>query len=94
MTRQYLVGEFSARLEQLQAVTSRPAVRQVAELRYEVESCPSAWLPVAMKRAIVLADGLCWDSLSRGDATSFARQAAVSAGLRLFGMSARLLEES
>jgi len=36
---------------------------------------------------------MCWDSLSRGDVTAFARQARFSAELRQFGICARLLSE-
>jgi hypothetical protein len=93
VTMQYLAGELSAWLQRLQAVSGPSGAAQISELRYEVEACPPAWLAPAMRRAVVLADGLCWDSLSRGDAISFARQAAVSVDLRRFGVCARLLED-
>jgi hypothetical protein len=41
-----------------------------------------------------LTDGLCWDSLNRGDTTAFLRQAAVGAELHDFGVCACLLEEA
>jgi hypothetical protein len=94
MTRQYLAGELSVRLERLQAVTPASRAAQVARLRDQVESCPLAWLATAAGRALALADGLCWDSLSRGVAGSFERQACVSADLRQFGICSRLLEEN
>ncbi len=93
MTRQYLAGELSARLERLQSVTSADHAEQVARLRGQVESCPLTWLAVAVRRALVLADGLCWDSLARGDTASFERLASASSELRLFGICARLLAE-
>ena len=93
MTMQYLAGELSACLQRLQAVTAPSGAAQISELRYEVEACPPAWLAAAMRRAVLLADRVCWDSLSRGDVISFARQAAVSADLRQFGVCARLLED-
>jgi hypothetical protein len=93
MTRQYLAGELSVRLERLQAVTPASRAAQVARLRDQVESCPLAWLAAAAGRALALADGLCWESLSRGDAGSFERQACVSADLRLFGICSRLVAE-
>jgi hypothetical protein len=34
---------------------------------------------------------MCWDSLSRGDTTAFARQALIGAQLREFGVCAGLL---
>ncbi len=94
MTQEYLAGELSVRLEQLQAATSAKGGSQLAHLRHQVESSPPTSLATAMRCALALADGLCWDSLAQGDALSFARQAAVSADLRQFGVCARLLEDS
>lgn len=92
MNQEYLVGELSARLEQLQREADQPAAGDVARLRNQVETGPLAVLPSATVRALALADGLCWDSLSRGDTGAFARQAAIAADLRLFGICAGLLE--
>jgi hypothetical protein len=61
VTMQYLAGELSAWLQRLQAVSGPSGAAQFSELRYEVEACPRAWLAPAMRRAVVLADGLCWD---------------------------------
>jgi hypothetical protein len=44
-------------------------------------------------RALALTDGLCWDSLERGDSAAFTCQAAICAELCDFGVCARLLEE-
>lgn len=93
MTRQYLAGELSVRLEQLQQVVATSAAADVACLRDEVERGPLAGLAPAAARAIELADNFCWDSLSRGDVSAFARQAAASADLRLFGVCSGLLAE-
>jgi hypothetical protein len=93
VTRSYLVGELSVRLEQLQAVAASSCAADVASLRQQVESGPLAMLGPAAAKAIALADGLCWDSLTRGDLRAFGRQAAVSAELRLFGVSARLFTD-
>ncbi len=93
MTRQYLIGELSVRLEQLQAVATSGTVKDVACLRYEVEGGPVTALAPAAERAIALADSLCWESLAAGDTPTFCRQAAVSAELRLFGVCARLLDD-
>jgi hypothetical protein len=40
---------------------------------------------------MALADELCWDSLSRGDAAGFADQAAILAELCQFDIGVRLL---
>ncbi len=94
MTRQYLIGELSVRLEQLQSVAVGREVRDVARLRYEVENGGTGGLGRAAARAIELADGLCWRSLARGDMAAFSSQAGISAELRLFGACARLLGDS
>lgn len=94
MTQHYLAGEMSLRLAQLQAVAASPAcMRDVAHLRREAETGPLTALASVALRALELTDGLCWDSLSRGDTPAFARQAAVGAELREFGACADLLDE-
>jgi hypothetical protein len=40
---------------------------------------------------MALADELCWDSQTRGDATAFATQATLLAELRQFDLSVRWL---
>lgn len=90
MTAQHLIGELVTRLEQLQAVTRDDAAREVADLRYQVEAGPVSRLASELGRALALADRACWESLDRGDAVAFARQAAAGADLRLFGECARL----
>lgn len=93
MTRQYLIGELSVRLEQLQSAAVGGEVRDVARLRYEVENGGTGGLGPAAARAIELADILCWRSLARGDIAAFSSQAGISADLRLFGTCARLLAD-
>ena len=93
MSREYLTGELSVLLEKLVAVTGTAAARDVASLRYQVETRPATWLTAEMTRALALADQVCWDSLSRGDARAFDRQAAVCAELRLFGTCSGLTDE-
>jgi hypothetical protein len=93
VTVQDLVGELSVRLEQLQAVADHAAARDIAGLRYQVETGPTTRLAAGTSQALALADRLCWDSLSRGDTASFSRQATISADLYLFGVCARLLKE-
>jgi hypothetical protein len=92
MIQDHLIGELSARLEQLQSTAGTHA-RDVTQLREKVETWPISWLAAAATHALVLADQLCWDSLSRGDTRAFDRQAAISADLRLFAVCALLLDE-
>jgi hypothetical protein len=98
MTRQYLIGELSLYLQQLQAAASQSACREtarhVARLRRQVETGGVPGLCPATHRALALADGLCWESLSAGDIAAFNCAAEISADLRLFGTCARLLEDS
>jgi hypothetical protein len=44
VTVQYLVGELSVRLERLQAAADQAAARDIASLRYQVETGPVTWL--------------------------------------------------
>jgi hypothetical protein len=91
VTRQYLIGELSVRLEQLQSAAAGGDARDVTRLRHEIENGGTCSLGPAAARAIELADALCWRSLARGDIAAFSRQASVSTDLRLFGVCAQLL---
>lgn len=93
MTQQYLIGELSVRLERLQKTTTCSAARDMTRLRRQVESGSPAGLAPAAQRALELADQLCWESLSRGDAPEFAEQAGAAAELRQFAICARLFRE-
>ena len=95
MTRQYLAGELSVLLGHLQAVTfTEAAGRDAWFLRHAAETEPIPALGSVTVRALALADGLCWDSLNRGDTAAFTRQVAVCAELHEFGVCARLLKEA
>jgi hypothetical protein len=95
MTQQYLAGEFSLLLAQLQAVARDPSSgRALAVLRREVESSPPEALAVELTRALEITDELCFDSLTRGDMNAFDCEAATIAQLREFGVCARLLDDS
>lgn len=94
MTQQYLAGELSSLLGELQTVATNQAwARDLARLRHEAETWPLPALSSVAGRALVVTDELCWDSLARLDAASFARQAALGAELHEFGVCAGLLED-
>lgn len=94
MTQQYIAGELSLLLGELQAtVAGQVPARDVAALRHEAETTPLTALGWVAVRALELADALCQDSLRRGDVTTFAAQAEISADLHEFGVCAGLLEE-
>ena len=94
MTQQYIAGELSLRLWELQgAATDQERAGEVGRLRHEAERMPLAALGSVVLRALGLADRLCWDSLGCGDVSAFSRQAAICAQLWEFGICARLFEE-
>src|SRR6516162_7701565 len=94
MTQQYLAGELSVLLERVQAVAATEAGgRDAWSLRQAAETVPVQALGGVTVRALALTERLCWDSLSRGDTAAFARQAAVGAALREFGVCASLLRD-
>jgi hypothetical protein len=93
MTQQYLAGELSILLEDLQtATTNHTSALEITQLRRRAETRSAALAPVT-DRALKLADSACWNSLNQGDTAAFLRQATVSADLWEFGVSAGLLDE-
>ncbi len=94
MTQQYVAGELSLRLGELQAVaTNHELAQEIARLRDEAERAPHAALGSVVVRALGLANGFCWDSLESGDAWAFSRRAAICADLWEFSVCACLVEE-
>lgn len=94
MTQQYLVGELSLILSELQAVpTSEAAVRDVLGLRLEAERTHPAALGPVVVRAVKLIDRLSSDALRRGETAAFIREVVIRAELWEFGVCAGLLEE-
>ncbi len=90
MTQQYIVGEFSSLLADLQPASVELA-SAVGNLRREVEIGPWAELPWLAQKALTLADMICWVALEQGDASGFRRYADTAAALRVFTASANLL---
>jgi hypothetical protein len=94
MTEQYIIGELSVRLVQLEAIApSQKSAFEFARLREETETAPFETLPTIALRALNLLRGLCRDSLARGDLQALTSQATMAAELREFAVSARLLAE-
>jgi hypothetical protein len=94
MTREYLLGELSLILGDLQAVaTNEAAVRAAARLRQEAETTPPAALAPVVVRAVELTDRVCWEALARGETMAFIRETAICAELWEFGLCAGLLED-
>jgi hypothetical protein len=93
MTQQYIIGQFSALLGDLQPPPGECLAESVHDLRREVESCPLALLPALAREALCLSDVICWAALERGDASGFGRYAKVAVALGEFTDSAGLLRE-
>ena len=95
MTRQYLAGELSLLLAQVQAVTTSEAARREAcALRRAAETEPIQCLRSVTACALTFTEGLCWESLATGDAVSFSRQAVVCAELHEFGVCAGMFTQA
>lgn len=95
MTQQYLNGQLSVLLAQLESVArDEPVLPEVVRLRREAEVSQPAALVGVLGRALAVTDELCWRSLSRGDVATFGPEAAIGADMREFGLCAGLLEEA
>jgi hypothetical protein len=95
MTRQYLIGELSSVLGELQEeVTDPMSAHHVARLRCQVERTPVMELTSAAIRGLELIDRLCRESLDRGDAATFNRLAGIGGELRSFGVCAGLFADT
>jgi hypothetical protein len=94
MTQQYIIGELSLWLAELQATApGEESACGFARLRLEAETAPFAALPLVAMRALDLMRGLCQNSLARGDLRALTNQATMAAELRDFAVSASLLVE-
>jgi hypothetical protein len=94
MTQQYLVGELTLILGELQAVATNAAVVcEVARLRREAETTRPAALGPVVVRAVTLTDRVCRDALTRGGSAAFIRDTAIRSELWEFGVCAGFLEE-
>ena len=93
MTQQYLVGELSVLLAQLQTVAADDeAAGRVADLRRAAEEHGPCALAGVEACALEITDRLCRSSLLRGDVVGFDRQAAAGARLWEFGLCAGLIQ--
>ena len=94
MTQQYLMGELACLIADLEKAASDEESRELAaNLRRCTEMCPVAGLAAMTWRALELADAMCWDTLSKGDAKALVDQVAVCARLREFGVCSRSISD-
>ena len=93
MTQQYLIGQLSTLLEELQPPPGEMLAGDVRGLRQEVEHSGVQMLPVLAREAIVLGDVICWVALERGDSDGFRRYASAVVALGDFTENACLRPE-
>jgi hypothetical protein len=91
VTQQYIVGQFSLLLEDLQSPAGQ-SLEALRRLRSEVESCAWSMLPRLAQEAMGLTDLTCWSALEQGDVGSFCGCATSAAALGEFIDSARPLQ--
>jgi hypothetical protein len=90
MTQQYIVGEFSSLVAELEP-TAGDLGGVVSDLRREIEVSPLSGLPRLAQEALNVTDRLCWVALEEGDVANFRRCAKTAAALREFTANANLL---
>jgi hypothetical protein len=92
VTQQYIVGEFSSLLGDVQR-TPGGQLAAIRKLRREVECSPLQLLPRLAREAMNLTDVICWAALEQGDVGDFRDCAKTAVALGEFTDSARLLLE-
>ena len=94
MTQQYIVGELSLWLLQLQSIAPDDTTAAgLARLRLDTEQASLEALPEMALRALDLTRELCRESLARGDLRALTHQATLACELREFAAAASLLSE-
>jgi hypothetical protein len=92
VTEQYLVGELSSLLGDLQW-TPCGQLAAIRELRREVECSPLQLLPQRAREAMNLSDVICRVALEQGDVGAFRDCARTAVALGEFTDNARLSRE-
>jgi hypothetical protein len=93
MTQQYMIGQFSVLLEELQPPPGECLAAAVHDLRRDVEGAPLPMLPKLARDAMNLTDMICWAALERGDPNGFCRYANAAVALGEFTDNAFFLLE-
>jgi len=91
MTQQYILGELSSLLAELQPAPTDLLDDALHDLRRGVELSPPPMLPRLAKEAMTLTDMICWSALDQGNVSGFCRYASTAVALRDFTVSASLL---
>jgi hypothetical protein len=90
VTQQYIVGEFSVLLSELE-VAAGGGAGAVRDLRWEVEHSPVGLLAGLARRSLEVTDGLCWSALEQGDVAGFRACSWMAVALAAFARNAGLL---
>lgn len=93
MTEQYLVGELSALLADLQPVADDRLGAALRALRREVEARPPSRLRPLAERAVTLSESICWVTMDCGDMARFCDAVDAAVRMKDFTLSANLLPE-
>ena len=93
MTRQYLSGELSLRLGQLEQVAGgSERSRAAARLRVEAEQLSSGSLVCLLTRGLLLGDEICMAALEEGNWPLFLLRLEACSELWEFGVCSRLID--
>ncbi len=93
VTRQYLSGELSLRLGELESVAGDPRHQQlVRQLRRDAEWMPTGRLGDLVWRGLQLGEEACWLALEEGDWQQFLRRISVCSALWEFGLCSCLID--
>ena len=91
MTQQYILGELSSLLAELQPAPTALLDQALHDMRREVELSTVPILPRLATDAMTLTDTICWTALDQGNVAGFCRYASIAAALGDFTVSASLL---
>ena len=91
MTQQYIVGELSSLLAELEPAGEDSLRDAVGSLRYQVECSSLSMLPQLTQDALELTDLICRSALDHGDSDAFRRSVTAATALRDFAVAAGLL---
>jgi hypothetical protein len=91
MTQQYILGELSLLLAELQPAPTDLLDDALHDLRRGVELSPLPMLPRLAQEAMTLTDMICWTALDQGNVSEFCRYVSAAVSLRNFTVNASLL---
>jgi hypothetical protein len=91
LTQQYIVGELSSLLAELEPAGEDSVRDAVGSLRYQVECSSVSMLPRLAQDALELTDLICRSALDHGDADAYRRSVTAGTALRDFTVAAGLL---